>query len=309
MADVVLLTLNVRYAHTAFGLRYLMANLGELQPRARLLDFDVTRDPVEIADEILRERPRIVGLGVYIWNVTQATALAAVLKRLVPELVLVLGGPEVSHETREQRITSFADHVITGEGDLVFAQLCRAVLAGDAPAVRVIPAAPPSFAELALPYHLYTDEDLARRVIYVEASRGCPFTCEFCLSALDDSVRYVPLDGLLAALDELLARGATRFKFVDRTFNLNVRIASAILEFFLARLRPGLALHFEMIPDRFPEPLRALVRRFPAGCLQFEVGVQTLSPHVAPLISRPLDAARLEENLRFLRAETGVHVH
>src|SRR5262245_22009618 len=187
MADIVLVTLNARYAHPAFGLRYLLANLGEMAPRARLLEFDLTRDAIEMADEILREQPRIVGLGVYIWNVDRSTALAAVLKRLRPDLVVVLGGPEVSHEPEDQRIVALCDHVITGEADLAFATLCRDILCGASPGRKLIAAEPPTFDQLVLPYHLYTDTDLARRVIYVEASRGCPFTCEFCLSALDES--------------------------------------------------------------------------------------------------------------------------
>jgi hypothetical protein len=108
---------------------------------------------------------------------------------------------------------------------------------------------------------------------------------------------------------ELLDRGLRQFKFVDRTFNLNLNVSRAILEFFLERYSPGLFLHFEMIPDRLPEGLRELIRRFPAGALQFEVGVQTFNPEVAGLISRRQDYGRLADNLRFLRAETGVHVH
>src|SRR5947199_5847104 len=108
---------------------------------------------------------------------------------------------------------------------------------------------------LVLPYDLYSDEDVAYRVIYVEASRGCPFKCEFCLSSLDVPVRNVPLEAFLAEMAKLLDRGVSQFKFVDRTFNLNLNVSRAILQFFLGRYRPGLFLHFEMIPDRLPEAL------------------------------------------------------
>ncbi|MGA3067459.1 MAG: DUF4080 domain-containing protein, partial [Tepidisphaeraceae bacterium] len=151
--------------------------------------------------------------------------------------------------------------------------------------------------------------DVAHRVIYVEASRGCPFSCEFCLSSLDIPVRNVPLDVFLAAMARLLDRGVRLFKFVDRTFNLNLNFSRAILEFFLARWRPGLFLHFEMIPDRLPEGLRSAIKQFPPGALQFEVGIQTFNPQVAARISRKQDNQRLADNLRFLRQETGVHVH
>jgi Radical SAM superfamily/Protein of unknown function (DUF4080) len=146
-------------------------------------------------------------------------------------------------------------------------------------------------------------------VIYVEASRGCPYTCEFCLSALEIPVRQFPLESFLREMQALFERGARRFKFVDRTFNLNLRTSRAILEFFLERYEPGLFLHFEMIPDRFPESLRGVIQQFPDGALQFEVGVQTFNDDVAELISRRQDNAKLEENVRFLRDETGVHVH
>lgn len=309
MPDIVLTTLNAKYIHAAFGLRYLMANLGDIQSRAKMLEFDINQRPLEITEVILAEKPRIVGIGVYIWNVTQTTQLVADLKRVCPELIIVLGGPEVSFETEQQEICRIADYVITGEGDLAFADLCRQLLARERPGTKVIPAPLPTFAQLALPYHLYDERDIANRIIYVEASRGCPFSCEFCLSSLDIPVRNAPLDKFLDAMQSLLDRGVKHFKFVDRTFNLNLHVGQSILTFFHERYRPGLFLHFEMIPDRFPEALRALVQSFPEGALQFEVGIQSFNKEVCKLISRRQDNAKVEENLRWLREETGVHIH
>ena len=309
MPDIILTTLNAKYAHCAFGLRYLMANLGELQAQARILEFDINQRPIDVVEVILRNDPKIVGIGVYIWNVTQSLQVVADLKRLRPELIVILGGPEVSYECDRQEIIRLADHVITGEADLAFAEVCGQTLRGNPPPVKIIPAPLPDFDRLALPYELYTDTDVAQRVIYVEASRGCPFECEFCLSSLDIPVRNAALDKFLAAMQRLLDRGLRQFKFVDRTFNLNLKTSSAILEFFLERHRPGLFVHFEMIPDRLPEALREPIRKFPPGALQFEVGVQTFNEGVAKLISRRQDNAKVEENLRWLRDETGVHVH
>jgi hypothetical protein len=175
--------------------------------------------------------------------------------------------------------------------------------------MRIIPAELPELSKLELPYEYYTDRDIAHRVVYVEASRGCPFKCEFCLSSLDVPVRNVPLEAFLAAMQKLLDRGLRQFKFVDRTFNLNLNISRSILQFFLDRYTPGLFLHFEMIPDRLPEPLRHIIKQFPRGALQFEVGIQTFNEDVAELISRRQDNAKVEENLRWLREQTGVHVH
>jgi radical SAM superfamily enzyme YgiQ (UPF0313 family) len=310
MPEIVLATLNAKFIHAAFGLRYLFANLGALQPRAALAEFDLHQRPVDVAEALLAQEPRIIGLGVYIWNVAPTTELVALLKRLRPDVRIILGGPEVSYETETQPVVQLADHVITGEADLEFARVCRALLdTPGTPLPKIIPAPLPDFARLRLPYEFYTDADLAHRVTYVEASRGCPFSCEFCLSSLDIPVRAAPLPELLAALDRLLERGATQLKFVDRTFNLNVATSRAILEFCLDRWRPGRFFHFEMVPDRLPENLRDVIARFPPGALQFEVGVQTFDAPTAARISRRQDYARLEENFRWLRAHTGVHLH
>lgn len=318
-AEILLATLNARFIHAAFGLRYLLANLGELRPRAALVEFDINQSVLEIAEAILARAPRILGLGVYIWNVRPTTELVALLKQIRPDLIIVLGGPEVSFETEDQEIVRRADHVITGEADLKFAEVCRALLEGlgpdgscvlpSSPFPKIIPAGLPDLAQLELPYDLYDERDAAQRVIYVEASRGCPFTCEFCLSSLDVPVRQFPLDRFLAAMQRLLDRGVTRFKFVDRTFNLHLPTSRAILRFFLERWRTGMFIHFEMVPDRLPEALRELIGQFPPGALQFEVGIQTLNPAVEQRISRRQNHARLEENLRWLRDHSGVHVH
>jgi radical SAM superfamily enzyme YgiQ (UPF0313 family) len=324
MPDIVLATLNAKYIHASFGLRYLMANLGELRDRACLLEFVINQQPLEIVEAILAREPRIVGFGVYIWNVEQTTEVVALLKRIRPELIIILGGPEVSYETEGQEIVALADHVITGEADVKFAEVCRSLLnaecrmtnAEPSPASdihssfpKIIAAELPALNQLASPYELYTDEDLKNRVIYVEASRGCPFTCEFCLSSLDIPVRAFATEAFLASMQRLLDRGATQFKFVDRTFNLHLPTSSAILQFFLDRWRDGLFLHFEMVPDRLPEQLRGLIRQFPAGAVQFEVGIQTFDDATSKNISRRQNLDRLADNFRFLREETGVHIH
>src|SRR5882762_470909 len=255
VSEIVLTTLNARYAHAAFGLRYLMANLGGLRERACLLEFDINQRPIDVLEAILARSPKIVGLGVYIWNVEVATKLVGDLKRGRPDIVVIIGGPEVSYEMDQQEICRLADYVITGEADLAFAEVCRGILEGRRPLMKVIAAELPEFGQMVLPYELYDEKDVAHRVIYVEASRGCPFKCEFCLSSLDVPVRNVPLEPFLAQMQSLLDRGVRQFKFVDRTFNLNLNFSKSILQFFADRYTPGLFLHFEMIPDRLPEQL------------------------------------------------------
>jgi radical SAM superfamily enzyme YgiQ (UPF0313 family) len=309
MNDIVLTTLNARYPHCAFGLRYLLANMGSLQEQTTLLEFGINDSTLEILATVLESDPKIIGIGVYIWNVEPITRLVADLKRVRPDVIVVLGGPEVSYEIEGQLVAENADYIVTGEADLEFRNLCQQLLDGIRPLEKVINSPLPQFADLKLPYDLYTDTDIAHRVIYVEASRGCPFTCEFCLSALEIPVRQADLGEFLLAMERLFDRGARQFKFVDRTFNLNIRISQAILEFFLERYEPTLFLHFEMIPDRLPDSLQELIAKFPAGALQFEIGVQTFNEEVGELISRRQNNEKLKQNFRFLRENTGVHIH
>lgn len=309
MADIVIATFNARYWHSAFGLRYLLANMGDLTAQTTMLEFGLSENTTDVLTKILDQNPKVVGLGVYIWNVEPTTKLVADLKRLCPDIQIVLGGPEVSYETDGERIVELADYVIAGEGDLAFPSLCRQLLTRTPPLEKIIHTPPPQFDQLELPYDFYTEEDIRHRVIYVEASRGCPFTCEFCLSALEIPVRQADLESFLEAMQSLFDRGVRQFKFVDRTFNLNLRVSQAILDFFLERYEPGLFLHFEMIPDRLPDSLRELITQFAPGVLQFEIGVQTFNEDVGQLISRQQDNEKLVENFRFLHEETGVHIH
>ena len=309
MSEILLATLNAKYLHASFGLRYLLANMGDLRDRTRIKELDINQRVTDAAEILLSHDPKILGLSVYIWNAAPMKELVAILKRLRPDLTIVLGGPEVSHETEAQTITALADYTIIGEADLAFADLCRKILANDAPATKILRPPLPDLETLKLPYDEYTGEDAAHRVIYVEASRGCPYRCEFCLSSLDEKVRAFDTGEFLAQMQRLLDRGVRQFKFVDRTFNLNVATSQQILEFFLQNDRDGLFVHFEMVPDRLPEALREVIRRFRPGVLQFEVGVQTLDPKVEALVSRRQNHQKLEDNFRFLRGETGVHVH
>ncbi|MDR3607868.1 MAG: DUF4080 domain-containing protein [Oligoflexia bacterium] len=310
-SSVLLTTLNARYSHSAFGLRYLYANLGEeLRLKTKIPEFTISQNPRDIAESILRENPRLVGFGVYIWNTRQTQEVISILKQVRPEIRIVLGGPEVSYESSTQAICALADLTIQGEADFLFRDLCRDFLeAGKWPSGRFLSGELPLVTDLSLPYRYYTDSDIAHRVIYVEASRGCPYKCEYCLSSLDKSVRNFDLDLFLSEMRILIDRGARQFKFIDRTFNLSVATSSRILQFFLDRISLGLFLHFEMVPDRLPSELRELIARFPKGSLQFEIGIQTWSPLVAQLVSRRLDYAKIRENFAFLAESGVVHTH
>jgi radical SAM superfamily enzyme YgiQ (UPF0313 family) len=331
MHTILLTTLNARYAHTALGLRYLYANLHELQSEAKIIEFTMNEQIQSIAEDLLKHSPRIIGISVYIWNAAQCSELIQTLKKVSPETIIVLGGPEAGHLPHRVDLSK-ADYIISGEGEVAFYELCKEILnpvmsvfshvipakAGIQLDPRVKPedddkpifikAPLPDLKSIRLPYSAYCDEDVAHRYIYVEASRGCPFECEFCLSSIDEKVRNFPLDKLLEEFEILWKRGARSFKFIDRTFNLNMTFANRILDFFLSKEPPYFA-HFEVIPDHFPEVLKEKIKRFPTGSLQLEIGIQTLDPMIAKGINRPLKLEKIVENLRFLENETHAHMH
>jgi hypothetical protein len=294
-----------------------------------LQEFTIARKPQAVVDELLallgepnRDKVltgavQIVGFGVYIWNVTQTTEVVRLLKATRPDVKVVMGGPEVSHEIDQQAIVQWADFVITGWGDVSFAKLCRALLHGPQPLMKVIAGEQPSLGRIVLPYAEYSDADLAHRLLYVEASRGCPFKCEFCLSSLDKTAWAFDLDEFLVEMQVLHRRGARNFKFVDRTFNLKIDTSVRILRFFLDQLpasgptdqADNLSLHFEVVPDHLPDRLKAIIAQFPPRVLQFELGIQSFNAEVQQRISRKQDNDRTEANLRWLVMESHAHLH
>ncbi len=339
-SEIVICTLNAKYIHASLGLRYLLANMGDLQAKTILCEFTINRKTEELAAELLAinlDGPKIIGFGVYIWNVVQTCALVKLLKAQRPNIKIILGGPEVSHETLEQEIVHLSDHVITGWGDVSFPKLCQALLHGPKPLMKVIAGEQPPLDEIAMPYDLYTDDDLAHRLLYVEASRGCPFKCEFCLSSLDKTAWAFDLELFLGELETLYKRGARNFKFVDRTFNLKIDASVRILQFFLDRLSDeqfpagppqgelapsggsaareatsvgaSLFVHFEVIPDHLPDKLKDMIAQFPPGVLQFEVGIQSFNLEVQQRISRRQDNDKTVANLGWLMKESNAHLH
>ncbi len=304
---IILTTLNARYAHTSIALRYLYANLKEYKDCTQLQEYTINDNIHEIAEKLLKTAPSIIGIGVYIWNSLEVYKLISIIKLVSPKTIIILGGPEVSHKPFRVNF-DVADYIIEGEGEVSLYNLIRDINDGIIHEKTTIGRCTPDLKQIELPYKYFTDHDIKNRVIYVEASRGCPFKCEFCLSSIDNSVRDFNIDLLLKEFQTLWDRGARNFKFIDRTFNLNIDKSNTILDFFLNK-KEDFLVHFEVIPEHFPESIKNKIAEFRPGTIQLEVGIQTLNSEIATRINRNMDFDKIKKNLHFLEEQTNAHLH
>ncbi|MBF0300170.1 MAG: DUF4080 domain-containing protein [Oligoflexia bacterium] len=322
---ILLTTINARYTHTSLALRYLKANLQEMQDECEILEFNIIQGPMDMAQSLLELNPKIIAMSVYIWNYQLFLEVAKILKKVAPHMILILGGPEVSYDFKEDPLVELADYLIVGEGEISFYKLLLNLLNNNIenkflPKVipKVIVAETVNLDNIKMPYHLYSEEDIAHKILYVEASRGCPFTCSFCLSSISKCVREFSISKFLQEMEILWQRGGRTFKFIDRTFNLIYKNSEIILQFFLDKaLKEGelqsskknFFIHFEVVPDRFPTSLREILTKFPKNVLQLEIGVQSLNKEALQNINRSCNIEKALENLKFLRENTNALLH
>jgi len=323
MPEILLAAINAKWIHPSLALRLLKANLGpSLENNCEITEFALRQPLREKTAPILAARPKILGLSVSIWNHLATLELLKNLREAwgaVQRPIVILGGPEVSYLPQGSEIFQFADYCIRGEGETAFRELCGKILNEDNVIVsnefNTV-----DVTEIKSGYSLYTDEDLRKKLVYVEASRGCPFGCEFCLSAVGTGaaggVREFPLETFFPEMEDLIRRGAKTFKFLDRTFNLNIERCVKIMEFFLYNIneqmkqnRKPLVVHFEMVPSRFPPELTDTIARFPPDTLRLEIGIQTLNPEAGARIGRPSKPEQELETLRLLAEKTNAIIH
>ena len=338
MASIVLATINAKWIHPSLAIRLLKANLGPLQDQCEIIEFALRQDQNEKIQALLEAAPKILGLSVSVWNHRATLELLGALEQEWAQgrPIIVLGGPELLSLPPEAEIFSFADYVIRGEGEESFRRLCLEILdpghkdtdpapARTAPAgmpaegragPRFIQGETPKLDALVSPYGLYSPGDLAKKLVYVESARGCPYGCEFCQGP--GALRDFPLEPFLEDMRALIDQGGRTFKFLDRSFNLDIDRAISIMEFFLDQIRSQqergeepLCVHFEMVPFRFPPALREALKKFPPQTLRLELGYQTLNRETARLagLPSPRDPEEDLAHLKFLQRETQAIIH
>lgn len=317
----VITTLNAKYIHTSLALRWLyVSNRDTCNLIFR--EYTIKEKLDGIVDDLLATDCDIVGLSVYIWNVERMERLVAMLKQRKPNLILIVGGPEVMYEPEHFLNAWDIDYVISGEGEFVLGELIRALEKGESPLIdgvsskgylskTVVKADLERLSRMQSPYLLEEDkESLKNRLVYFETSRGCPYQCQYCLSSREKGVRYFPMEYILENLSALIQAGARQIKFLDRTFNLNKSHTLSIFDFLIRNHREGLSCQFEIYADLLTdEMIDYLNTSLPENYFRFEIGIQSTYEPTNVAVKRKQDFALLAGNIKKLMAGGKVALH
>lgn len=324
----VLCVLNSQYIHSSLAPWCLLAGTEAYCSReisACVVEGTVNEPVEQAAQRIIDQKPQVIGLSCYIWNIMQNRKLIRLIKDKLPDAVIVLGGPEVSYHAEEVlRQEPLVQYVISGEGEKPFALLLNAIQAGEEPKNipglcyrqngEVVVSAP--YTPQEEPPSPYTEQyfkALNGRIAYFESSRGCPYSCAFCLSGRCGGARFFELERTKKELLLLANSGTQTVKFVDRTFNANRKRAVDLIRFILQNygtaIPKGVCFHFEVAGDLLDEETLELLKEAPVGSIQLEIGLQSFNERTLNAIHRKTDVERLKRNILRLTENANMHIH
>ncbi len=323
--NIVVATLNAKYIHTSLALRYLRAFCaGEFD--VQIAEFTIKDPAMAISADLFARKPDVIGFSCYIWNIEETIVVIDMLRKVLPDVKIVLGGPEVSYDTAYwmERLTA-VDFIVFGEGEETFRDLLRQI-AGErkyhfvfglayrkaGQAEPILNPGRPKLDLNAIPSpHRFAEDipGLRNRVTYFETSRGCPFSCQFCLSSIEVGVRYFDIDRVKADLLYLIDSGAKLIKFVDRTFNIKRDYAMDIFRFLIDNHR-GCVFQFEITADIMrPEVLDFLAEHAPPGVFRFEIGVQSTNDEANLAVQRRQNFAKLSRTVTKIKESRNIDQH
>ncbi len=321
---ILLVSINAKYIHTNPAVYLLRANAAEFCQNVMIREFTINQSPDEILQGIVEEQPDFIGFSCYIWNIDIVKKLIPECKKLLPETVVWLGGPEAEADA-EQLVQEYPQvhGVMYGEGETILPRVLRCYdntanslmevpgifFCTDNKIIKTAPAEQINLDELVFPYDAETLEGLRGKIIYYESSRGCPFHCSYCLSSEDNHVRFRSVDKVKEDLSVFMAAKISQVKFVDRTFNCNHERMTELLQFMLENDNEVTNFHFEIGGDLLTEQEITLLQKFRPGAIQLEIGVQTTNVQVLERIGRQNKKDILFKNIATLLQGGKQHVH
>ena len=323
--NVVLSTLNSKFIHSSLALRYLKA-YGEAHGQAYdIVEYTINMPVLHILSDITEHDIDILGFACYIWNIEMTLHVVDMVKAVRPDIKIVLGGPEVSFTADEllERCPNI-DYIVQGEGEEAFHDLVTALQLGNDGLDPVIPGVRgrrdgsilgsleavevSDLSSIPFPYTEEDMEDLEHKIIYYESSRGCPFSCQYCLSGNKNTVRFFPQERTLEELQWFIDHGVKQVKFVDRTFNCAPHHHRPLME-FMRDSDTDMNFHLEMEPELMTEWETNILCETPPGRIQIEVGVQSTHKKTLDAINRYNDWPYIQKSIRPIIQAGRTHVH
>ena len=291
-----------KYIHSALAVWYLKAAC----PEYDVFECTVNEDINKVFERITAQKPDILGFSCYIWNISYVKRLTEMIRESLPHAIIIYGGPEVSHSPGS--FSHLADHIVVGYGERALCELTDAIETGEKPEQIIkgyLYELPPS------PYNEEYMSALNGRIAYIETSRGCPFSCAFCLSGRDEKPYFFPLERAFDDIVKLAHSGAKTIKFVDRTFNANADRAYKIWEFLLNddRLPQDICWHFEIGADLLTEKQLRLLSKAPKGRFQMEIGLQSFNDSTLKAVNRATSVDNSVYNIGVLVDNSNIHLH
>ena len=322
----VLATLNAKYIHMSLALRYLKA-YSEKEFDIELAEYTIKDPAMNVVTDLFRRAPDVVGFSCYIWNIEETIGIVRMLKKIRPDVRVVLGGPEVSYDTEYwMKCVPEVDFIVMGEGEETLHHLLTELRDGSGKfhfvfgiayrgrdgEVVLNPGRPKaSLDDLPSPHYFAEDvPQLPTRVVYFETSRGCPFSCQFCLSSIEVGVRYFDIERTKRDLLHLIRSGAKLIKFVDRTFNIKRDYALEIFQFLIDNHGGSCVFQFEITADIMrPEVIAYLSEHAPPGVFRFEIGVQSTNEATNEIIQRRQNFAKLSRTVTMIKESGKIDQH
>ncbi|MDL2262220.1 B12-binding domain-containing radical SAM protein [Bacteroidales bacterium OttesenSCG-928-I21] len=318
----VLTTLNAKYIHTSLALRWLYVVNKEYFDIS-IKEYVIKEDISKIATDLLLLKPDVIGISVYIWNVEKTSQLISYLKSINQNLIIIVGGPEVSYDPEYFLNNWSIDYVVSGEGEFVLGNLLseiektkinvsiESVSSHNHISKIQAKADLENLTKYESPYML--DFDVAERknrLLYFETSRGCPYKCSYCLSSLEKNIRYFPIKYIKSNLKKLIDTNVRQVKFLDRTFNLNKYHTNAIFDFLCKQYRSDLSFQFEIYADLLnDEIIYYLNKNIPANYFRFEIGIQSTYEPTNKAVNRIQNFELLESNIKKLISGEKIALH
>lgn len=309
--NILLVAINAKYIHSNPAVFSLRACTGAYSSHIQIAEFTINQAPSFILQEIYSKRPDAIAFSCYIWNRSLIEQLISDLHKILPDTDIWAGGPEVSYDPYKVKNEWMLRGVMAGAGEGSFSLLVSAYVRGQADSLpQVLTTANAPQVPLGnIPFWYQSLDGYANRIIYYESSRGCPFSCSYCLSSIERQMEFRPVGRVCEELAFFLERKVPQVKFIDRTFNCNKKHALPILRYLLEHDNGITNFHFEIEAGLLDEDYFTLLRQMRPGAVQLEIGVQSTNEKTIAEIERRMDFAKVAGAVRRICAWKNIHVH